>query len=263
MAKGLAALRAQGVEGLAVLGLVNRHLSPEAAWSLVPSWVEHRGDAGLDETADLLAFAREHDPALIPFVDTRHLWGDVPAVLGRLVGDGFRGLKGICLADEPNDLGVGSAPRAFGITREAYLRREWEVFAFAQARGLPVIYHVDVRRQADLVQAMLDDFPGVRFDLPHFGLGRRALGRVFERHANAFTDLASMLPHVRSDPAGYRDFLCQHPDRVCFGSDAFLYRLDTVLEYLQMVRDLALPEDVEARVLSINPRCFLGLRPGA
>ncbi len=264
MARGLAALRAQGVGCLAVLGLINRHLNREAAWSLVPDWVEHRGDENLDETADLLSFAREHEPAILPFVDTRHLWGDVPAFLRRCVQVGFRGLKGIHLAEHPNDLGVASVPQTFGVSRTEYLRREWEIFGFAQAHDLPVIYHVDVRGHGDVVRAMLQDFPDVRFDFPHFGISRRALGDVLECHANVFTDLASMLPHVRRDPGGYRDFICRYPDRVCFGSDAFLYRLETVSEYLAMVRELALPDEVEARVLRENPKRFLGLgRPRA
>jgi len=242
-----------------VLGLVNRHLGREAAWSLVPDWVEHRGDANLDETQDLLSFAREHKPAILPFVDTRHLWGDVRALLRGHLADGFRGVKGIHLAERPNDLGVASVPEAFGVTRDEYLSREWEIFGFAQVHDLPVIYHVDVRRHGDVVRAMLEDFPQVRFDFPHFGISRRALGDVLERHGNVFTDLASMLPHVRRDPGGYRDFICRYPDRVCFGSDAFLYRLETVSEYLAMVRELALPDDVEAQVLRENPKRFLGL----
>ena len=244
---------------MAVLGLVNRHLGREAAWSLVPDWVEHRGDANLDETEDLLSFAREHEPSIFPFVDTRHLWGDVPALLQRCVQQGFRGLKGIYLAEQPNDLGVASVPAAFGSSRDGYLRREWEIFRFAQAQDLPVIYHMDVRRHGDVVRAILEDFPDVRFDFPHFGISRRALGDILERHANVFTDLASMLPHVGRDPGGYRDFICRYSDRVCFGSDAFLYRLQTVSEYLAMVRELALPEDVEVRVLRENPKRFLGM----
>jgi hypothetical protein len=49
-----------------------------------------------------------------------------------------------------------------------------------------------------------------------------------------------------------------YPDRVCFGSDAFLYQPETVLDYLEMVKDLKLPEEIEALVFNGNPARFLG-----
>ncbi len=258
VAGGLRVLAGLGVCRVVTVGLVNGHLEPERAWKIVPDWVEHRGDPSLHEARDLLSLAETHAPSILPFVDTRHLWGDVPALLGGYLARGFRGLKGIYLAEEPNDLGVASIPDILGITREAYHRREWEIFAFARDRDLPVIYHLDARRHGGVMEAILQDFPTVRFDFPHFGIGRRPFGRILERHPNAFTDLASMLPHLRRDPRGYRDFICQHPDRVCFGSDAFLYRLEAVAEYVGAVLDLGLPAEVEAAVISGSPRRFLG-----
>lgn len=49
-----------------------------------------------------------------------------------------------------------------------------------------------------------------------------------------------------------------YPDRVCFGSDAFLCSLERVLEYIGPVRELAPPSGVEEQVFSGNPKCFLG-----
>ncbi|MBE0617677.1 MAG: amidohydrolase family protein [Proteobacteria bacterium] len=262
--RGIAALSAIGVRGLVTVGLVNAHLEPAHAWRIVPEWVEHRGDPSLHEAQDLLAFASANAPAILPFVDTRHLWGeDVPALLGEYLAQGFRGLKGLYLAEEPNDLGVASIPSALGISKEAYHRREWEIFAFARDHGLPVIYHMDARRHGDVMAAILQDFPTVRFDFPHFGISRRAFARILEHHPNAFTDVASMLPHLRQDPAGYRDFLCAHADRVCFGSDAFLYRLETVGEYVDAVEGMGLPPEVRDSVFTVNPRRFLGPALGA
>jgi predicted TIM-barrel fold metal-dependent hydrolase len=67
-----------------------------------------------------------------------------------------------------------------------------------------------------------------------------------------------MLPQIQSNPASYRDFILHYPDRVCFGSDAFLYAPETVIDYIRLVKELKLPEEVEVQVFSANPRRFLG-----
>ena len=253
----LGALRRAGLTRVAVVGLVNTQLDAEAVWNLLPRY-ENRGNPLFHEASDLLELTRLSGQALIPLVDTRHLSGDVPVALKGYLEQGFRGVKGIYLADNDNDLGVGNVPDSFGITLEQYQRREWEIFAFAHHHDLPLLYHMDARRYGDLMHALLDDFPGVRVNFPHFGISRSAFGKVLERYPNVCTDLSSMLPHIRKNPASYRDFIMHYPDRVCFGSDAFLYTLDTVFDYIDVVRELNLPDEIEAQVFSLNPARFLG-----
>ena len=257
VARQLADLREQGLRRLAVVGLVNTHLDAEAVWNLLPRY-ENRGGPLFHEAEDLLELTRLSGKALVPLVDTRHLWGDVPLALQGYLNQGFRGIKGIYLPDRENDLGVGGVPETFGITLEEYRRREWDIVAFAHARELPLIYHLDARRYGDVMQALLDDFPGVRVNFPHFGISRSAFRKVLDRYPNVYTDLSSMLPHIRNNPESYRDFITHYPDRVCFGSDAFLYTLDTVSDYIQVVRDLNLPQEIEEQVFSLNPARFLG-----
>jgi predicted TIM-barrel fold metal-dependent hydrolase len=259
IARGLEALRREGLRHMVVVGLVNTHLDAEEMWNLIPEFVENRGDSHFYEVENLLALTRQNEPVILPFVDTRHLWAkDVAKTLRGFVDRGFRGIKGIYLADDGNDLGVGNVPDTFGISLAQYQRREREIFAFAEAHDLPLVYHMDVRRYGDLVRAWLEEFPRLRVDFPHFGIGRKAMGKILEHYPNVYTDLASMLPHMRRDPASYRDFIMAYPDRVCFGSDALLYASDTVLDYIRMVRELALPDEIEAQVFSANPVRFLG-----
>jgi len=258
VSQGLEALRREGVRHLVVVGMVNTHLDESTMWNLVPRWVENRGDPLFHEAEDLLELARMVEPALLPLIDTRHLWGDVSTLLQGYVNRGFRGIKGIYLADDGNDLGVGNVPDTFGISLEQYHRREWEIFAFAETHDLPVLYHMDARRYGDVMRGLLDDFPGVRVNFPHFGIGRKAFRKILDRYPNVYTDISSMITHVQSKPASYRDFIHHYSDRVCFGSDAFLYTPETVLDYIRLVKDLELPKEVEARVFSGNPRRFLG-----
>lgn len=90
------------------------------------------------------------------------------------------------------------------------------------------------------------------------GISRKALSKILDRYPNVFTDIASLLPHIRNNPESYRDFIMHYPDRVCFGSDAFLYQIETVLDYIAMLNDLKLPEEIETQVFNGNPAIFLG-----
>lgn len=258
VAHGFNLLRKQGLTHMAVMGLVNTHLDAKSIWNLVPDYVENLGDPLLNEVDNLLELVRQNGSILFPMVDTRHLYGDVAGLLQGYLKQGFRGIKGIYLADNGNDLGVGNVPDTFGISLKQYQQREWELFAFAEANDLPVLYHMDARRYADVMRAILDDFPQLRVNFAHFGIGRSAFRKILDRYPNVYTDLASMLPHIQNDPASYRDFITHYPDRVCFGSDAFLYQPEVVLDYIKMVRALKLPGEIETNVLSANPRRFLG-----
>lgn len=258
VSRGLEMLRREGLRHMAVLGMVNTHLDSETMWNLTPRHVENRGDPLLHEAEELLELARLTGPLILPFVDTRHLWGDVPTLLRGYIGQGFRGIKGIYLADNENDIGVGNVPDTFGITLEQYQRREWEIFAFAESHDLPLVYHMDARRYGDVMRAMLDDFPRVRFDFAHFGIGRRAFRKILDRYPNVYTDFAGMLKYIQNNPASYRDFIMHYPDRICFASDALLYAPEAVLDYIRMVKELKLPEEVEEQLFSGNPARFLG-----
>lgn len=256
---GLARLRAAGVRQLAVMGLVNTRFARADIRRLIPEGFDNLGDPLFDEADDLLGFTDASRGMLFPMVDTRSLADDVPGLLQTYVTRGFRGIKGLYLVDDGNDLRVAGIPEVYGISLAHYHRREWQVFAFAEANDLPVLYHMDANRHGDVMRAILDDFPRLRINFPHFGIGRKAFGKILESYANVFTDIAYMAPHIRNNPASYRDFICHYPDRVCFGSDALLYQPEIVLEYIELVRSLKMPEELESRVLAGNPRRFLGL----
>lgn len=251
-------LRRGGVGKIVVVGLVNTHLDARTMWNLIPDYVDHRGDPNFDEAKDLLEFTRLSDRFIIPFVDTRHLWGDVSTTLDGYLSQGFKGIKGIYLPDEGNDIGVRGVPETLGISLKQYHLREWEIFSFAQDHDLPVLYHMDSRRNGDVMVEILKDFPALRINFAHLGIGRRAFAPILDRYPNVYTDIANLLPHMKSNPASYRDFIMHYPDRVCFGSDAFLYQAETTLDYTTMVKDLRLPGEIEAQLFNGNPASFLG-----
>lgn len=258
VAQQLERLRGRGIGHVAVAGMVNDRFDAEQIWGLVPDWVDNRGDALFDEASDLLAHARHSKGAIVPLLDTRYLWGDVQATLARYMEEGFCGIKGIYLPDSGNDLGVKGVPDTFGITVAQYRRREWEIFSFAERNNLTVLYHIDARRYGDIVTALLADFPKVRINIPHFGIGRKAFAPFLDRYPNVFTDFSGLLSHMRENPASYRDFIMEYQDRVCFGSDAILYRVAGSLQYLDALCDLGLPAEVLHKVCVENPRRLMG-----
>ncbi|MDT8443818.1 MAG: amidohydrolase family protein [Desulfuromonadales bacterium] len=263
VSSGLARLRKVGVRHMAVMGLVNTDLRIQDIDKLIPEGFDNLGDPLFYEADDLMRFSCDSDGMLFPMLDTRSLDGDVPGLLQHYIKLGFRGIKGLYLADDGNDLNIASIPDAFGISLQQYQQREWQIFAFAEANDLPVVYHMDANRYGDVMQAILDDFPRLRINFPHFGIGRKAFRKVLDRYANVYTDIAYMAPHIRNNPESYRDFIGHYPDRVCFGSDALLYQPEIVLVYIELVKSLKMPEELEARVLAGNPRRFLGLAQGA
>lgn len=255
---GLERLRRSGVRHLAVMGLINTALDWRAIRRLIPAGFENLGDPLFYEVDDLLNFSRDNGDMLVPMIDTRCLAGDVESLLQGYVTRGFRGIKGLYLADSGNDLNIATIPDIFQLTLNQYHEREWRIFAFAEANDLPVLYHMDAGRHGDVMRAILEDFPGLRINFPHFGIGRRAFSAILDRYPNAYTDIAYMRPHMEDKPASYRDFICHYPERVCFGSDALLYQPETVLQYITLVRSVGLPEEVEALVFRDNPRRYLG-----
>lgn len=250
-------LRRQGFSHVVAIGMVNTRLSFDEVRPLIPEWVENRGDPLYRELGELLEHARRSEGFIIPLVDTRYLWGDVASTLSGYVEQGVRGIKGIWLTDR-NDIGVKGVPETFGITLKEYRRREWEIFSYAQSNDLPLLYHMDAREHADTMAAMMRDFPRVRVNFPHFGIGRKPFAKILDNHPGVYTDMANLLPYLKKSPDSYRDFIVHYQDQVCLGSDSFLYDMGAILNYLEALRAMGLPEDVLHKVCNVNPRAFLG-----
>ncbi|ORJ59256.1 amidohydrolase family protein [Geothermobacter hydrogeniphilus] len=257
--RGLAGLRQAGVRQMAVMGLVNPDLDEREVWKLIPEGFDNLGDPLFNEADLLLELTRQSDRMLFPMLDTRMLHGQAQAGIEKLFRRGFRGIKGLYLPDNANDLGIAGIPETFGISPGQYREQEWEIFAFAEAHGLPVVYHMDAGRYGDVMRAIVDDFPRLRINFPHFGIGRRAFASILDRSPNVFTDIAYLRPHIRRNPASYADFIRHYPAQVCFGTDALLHQPGIILDYIDLVKSLNLPEELEHTVFSGNPRRFLGL----
>ncbi len=257
-----------GFEALAVFPLPGMGAPPERVLQLIPGSYRERIDLTLERAArdDLDAWRefqrrwqeRPRTLELLSFLDVRAWDGQVD--LAPWWGAGHTGLKGI-LIEEVDDAKMAMPPLRHvpGLSPAAYRNAQRAVFAAAAGYSVPLVYHADLGLHGDFVAECLQAHPDVPVDIPHFGFSRRAMARLLDRFPAVVTDISSLGPHMATDPASYRAFILDYPDRVLLGSDVLAsHDLRPALEYVERVRGLGLPEDVEAAVLGGNARRFLG-----
>jgi len=98
----------------------------------------------------------------------------------------------------------------------------------------------------------------LQVNIPHCGLSRQAMGKLLDHFPALVTDISSLGSYIAADPMSYRAFILEYPDRVMLGSD-ILASIDIrpAIKYVDHVRGLDLPNEVEVAVLSRNARHFL------
>lgn len=261
-------LESRGYEAVVVYPLPTMGAPPERGVHVIPG--AYRDFTGIDEARivhdDLDAWRAflplwaERGRALrvLSFLDVR-AW-DGRSELASWWGEGHAGLKNILILEEDGaKMRMPPLRLVPGIGREEYLQAHREVFAAAAGLGVPLMYHADLSLHGSFVEECLEAYPRLRVAIPHLGFSRRRMADLLERFPGTMTDVSSLLPFIQADPATYRSFILEHPDRVLLGSDAIAcHDLKAAAEYAGCVRALGLPEEVEAAVLAGNARRFLG-----
>jgi hypothetical protein len=82
--------------------------------------------------------------------------------------------------------------------------------------------------------------------------------KLLDRYSALRTDISILGPYIDSDPESYHDFILDYPNRDILGSDAIAsHEMRLSMEYVDRVRGLGLPPNIETGILAGNACSFL------
>lgn len=210
---------------------------------------------------------------LIPFcsIDPRNTWyGSGNALIGQLERYKEKGARGF-----------GEHKPGVEFTD----KRNLAIFEGCQATELPVLFHLDSRRNVDVpglpgLRSVLKRFPqgvfighatgfwnsisgGTNVSLGTYQKGKvepgGALDQLMDEFPNLYGDLSafSAFNAISRDPEFGREFLIRRADRMLFGTDYLTP--DQEVPQLDFYRRLDLPADVQQKIFRDNVRRVLKL----
>ncbi|MFH1983369.1 MAG: amidohydrolase family protein [Pseudomonadota bacterium] len=260
-------LEAEGFETVVVFPLPGLGASPEKVFDMIPGAYQELTGLNTARTAndDLQSWldfdrrwrARPRKMKVLSFLDVRGWDGNTD--LAVWWGDGHAGLKSIIIEEEDGaKMRMPPLRRVPGLSRADYLDAQRAVFEASSRLNVPLVYHADLSLHSGFVEECLQAHPLLRVNVPHFGFSRKRMAGLLDRYDGLMTDISSLGPHIDTAPASYRDFILDYPDRVMLGSDAIAsHDMRLGMAYVERVRKLRLPPDIEAGVLMENARRFL------
>ena len=224
-------------------------------------------------TEYVLEHTQPYRDRLIPFcsIDPRNTWyGSGKALIGQLERYKEKGARGF-----------GEHKPGVEITD----KRNLAIFAGCQATGLPVLFHLDSRRNVDVpglpgLRSVLKTFPkgvfighatgfwnsisgGANVSFSRYQKGKvepgGGLDRLMDVFPSLYGDLSafSAFNAISRDPEFGREFLIRRADRMLFGTDYLTP--DQEIPQLDFYRQLDLPADVQQKIFRDNARRVLKL----
>ncbi len=178
---------------------------------------------------------------LIPFIDDRDFRAVSETRFEAYRKMGFEGIKTFYIPDY-DDAGMKGYPGVLGMTRENYKAGVRRLFDFAAARDMPVLCHVDLRRNSDVILESLEAHPALRLDIPHFGYARPLIGPLLEKYENLYSDVSSMMPVMREKTASYMEFIEKHKEKILLGTEGLPVQAG---EFVKFFEKHLKPETVE------------------
>ena len=260
-------MEACGFEIIVMFPLPGMGTLPEKMVDMIPEFLHEPMDldiksANCDDLESWRKFQhcwlmRPHTLQLLSFLDVRAWDGQVD--LAPWWGNGHAGLKGILIEEEDYPkMAMPPLRRVNGLSRAAYRKVQQALFTTAGRYGVPLVYHVDLNLHSEFVVECLQEHPNLRVNIPHCGLSRRAMSKLLDRFPSLVTDISGIGGYMAANPSSYRAFILEYADRVMLGSDVLAsVDLRQALSYVDHVRGLGLPKDVEKAVFGDNARHFL------
>ena len=194
---------------------------------------------------------------IVNFLDTRFVTDSIRQTYEMTEPHTVAGFKSFLIIED-NVIGIDPMNEVLGITLEKLQDVHRQIFELALEKDLPVLYHLDLNYHLAWARELLETYPTVRTNIPHFGYSRRVMDGLLREFPNLCTDTGLLLDHMRRSPDSYREFFEKHPDRVMMGSDSGLGRMGVAFEYVQFIAELSLPTRVRDAVLYENACRFIG-----
>ncbi len=193
---------------------------------------------------------------IIPFVDARFIDQGIEEKMAGFKERGFRGLKLLYIPEEDGTIGVQGMEQAFGRSVKKSEEITARLIDSADSLGMPVLFHVDLRRYGDFVKEMIASHPQTNFNIPHFGSSRKAIRQLLDNYPNCYTDTASLVPFMEEDPQSYLTFMRQYQDRVLYGSDALIGNPEHVASTLSFLERFVPDQEILPRLVHNNYLAF-------
>jgi hypothetical protein len=195
---------------------------------------------------------------IVPYADARFVEGDAEQQIKTFWDRGFRGLKLLYVPEEDPAIAVVGMEQAFGRTVRQSEELTASLIDGAASRGMPILFHADLRRYSPFVEEMIRVHPETRFNIPHFGSSRKAISLLLDRYANCYTDLSSLTPYMEKERESYRDFIGRYQDKILFGSDALIGMPEHVESSFQVLKHLVGEDEVLSKLVYRNYLDFHG-----
>jgi predicted TIM-barrel fold metal-dependent hydrolase len=123
----------------------------------------------------------------------------------------------------------------FGTTLDS--PRMMPIYAYAERNHLPVLFHVNAINYGDELRRVLDAFPDLVVNVPHFMVSSTNLSVVedfLNTYPNLYIDvsfghtpyMSAGLRRISRNTEGFRQFFESYQDRILFGTDMVLTDLE-------------------------------------
>ncbi len=179
-------------------------------------------DAMNDENSrEIMNMARQYPDKIIPFCTIYPRDPDKLEKVKGYVADGAKGLK------------LYSGHSSFH-ERPLDVDDMLPVYAYCERAGVPIVWHINLRRYRDEFRRVMERFPNLRVIVPHFGQAywrpERELpwiAELIDTYPNLYTDtslgtreiLVGGLRSVSNNRDLFREFCTRYSDRILFGTD--------------------------------------------
>lgn len=191
----------------------------------------------------LLELKKKHPGRFCAFVTLNPPDADNLERLKRYVANGADGLK-LYLGHGAKH---GKGPFHMMALNDARMR---PVYAYAQKIQLPITLHVNLINYWDEMVAVLEEFPYLRVNIPHFGLHKntnRRLARLawlLRRYPNVYTDISfgwqdfhrQGFESLAGNPERSQKFFADNQQKILFASDLVIEKNKTPEHVTEVLR---------------------------